>query len=139
MGGGQSRARGHRRDRQGHRFSASHRALDRGGADGQRLLVEIGATAAGRWAIAWCNWPPQLEPPGGRARRPRALRDETGETVHLAVPSGLCMVYIEKLESPSAVQMASRIGMCLHSTAVGKAYLAALAPDAAEPLLGQIG
>ena len=37
--------------------------------------------------------------------------------------------------------MASRIGtsVCLHSTAVGKAYLAALAPDAAEPLLGQIG
>ena len=35
--------------------------------------------------------------------------------------------------------MASRIGTSvLHSTAVGKAYLAALAPDA-EPLLGQIG
>jgi DNA-binding IclR family transcriptional regulator len=58
----------------------------------------------------------------------KRLRDLTGETVHLAVPNGTSMVYIEKLESPSAVRMASRIGtsVSLHSTAVGKAYLAAL-------------
>ena len=58
----------------------------------------------------------------------KRLRDATGETVHLAVPSGRAMVYIEKLESPSAVRMASRIGssVSLYSTAVGKAYLAAL-------------
>ncbi|MGE8318364.1 MAG: IclR family transcriptional regulator [Comamonas sp.] len=70
----------------------------------------------------------------------RALRDETGETIHFAVPSGHSMVYIEKLESPSAVQMASRIGtsVCLHSTAVGKAYLAALAPEAAAALIAQL-
>ncbi|MCY1550407.1 Pectin degradation repressor protein KdgR [compost metagenome] len=38
------------------------------------------------------------------------------------------MVYIEKLESPSVVQMNSRIGtnVSMHSTAVGKAYLAML-------------
>ncbi|TKT74768.1 IclR family transcriptional regulator [Aquamicrobium sp. LC103] len=59
-----------------------------------------------------------------------ALRDATGETVHLAVPSGHCMVYIDKLESPRTVRMASRIGtrVDLHSTSVGKAYLAALSP-----------
>ncbi|CAM4120947.1 IclR family transcriptional regulator [Bordetella tumbae] len=58
----------------------------------------------------------------------KQLRDVTGETVHLAVPNGQHMVYIEKLESPSAVQMNSRIGtnVSLHSTAVGKAYLAML-------------
>lgn len=58
----------------------------------------------------------------------KRLRDVTGETVHLAVPNGTSMVYIEKLESPSAVRMASRIGtsVSLHSTAVGKAYMAAL-------------
>lgn len=58
----------------------------------------------------------------------KRLRDVTGETVHLAVPNGQHMVYIEKLESPSAVQMNSRIGtnVSLHSTAVGKAYLAML-------------
>jgi DNA-binding IclR family transcriptional regulator len=67
----------------------------------------------------------------------KRLRDVTGETVHLAIPNGNSMVYIEKLESPSAVRMASRIGtsVTLHSTAVGKAYLAALSADALQPLL----
>jgi DNA-binding IclR family transcriptional regulator len=67
----------------------------------------------------------------------KRLRDLTGETVHLAVPNGTSMVYIEKLESPSAVRMASRIGtsVSLHSTAVGKAYLAALDDKAAKALI----
>ncbi len=66
----------------------------------------------------------------------KRLRDITGETVHLAVPNGRSMVYIEKLESPSAVRMASRIGtsVSLHSTAVGKAYLAALDDEALASL-----
>ncbi len=70
----------------------------------------------------------------------RVLRDATGETIHFAVPSGQSMVYIEKLESPSAVQMSSRIGTSvnLYSTAVGKAYLAALAPQAASALMAQL-
>ncbi|MGJ7520390.1 IclR family transcriptional regulator [Variovorax sp. LT1P1] len=67
----------------------------------------------------------------------KRLRDLTGETVHLAVPNGDSMVYIEKLESPSAVRMASRIGtrVSLHATAVGKAYLAALDETALAALL----
>lgn len=67
----------------------------------------------------------------------KQLRDTTSETVHLAVPSGDHMVYIEKLESPSAVQMASRIGttVCMHATAVGKAYLSALEPDARKKII----
>lgn len=65
------------------------------------------------------------------------LRDVTGETVHLAVPNGTHMVYIEKLESPSAVQMNSRIGtnVSMYSTAVGKAYLAMLPDDAQKAAL----
>jgi DNA-binding IclR family transcriptional regulator len=65
------------------------------------------------------------------------LRDVTGETVHLAVPNGSSMVYIEKLESPSAVHMSSRIGtsVSLHSTAAGKAYLSALDEQAFETLI----
>lgn len=67
----------------------------------------------------------------------KRLRDLTGETVHLSVPNGASMVYVEKLESPSAVRMASRIGssVCLHATAVGKAYLAMLDAAARERLL----
>lgn len=68
------------------------------------------------------------------------LRDTTGETVHLAVHSGGRMVYIDKLESPSAVRMASRIGasVALHSTAVGKAYLAGLPAARREALLASL-
>jgi DNA-binding IclR family transcriptional regulator len=57
-----------------------------------------------------------------------ALRNATGETVHLAVRSGAEMVYIDKLESPRVVRMTSRIGtrVPMHSSSVGKAYLAAL-------------
>ena len=69
----------------------------------------------------------------------KRLRDVTGETVHLAVPNGRGMVFIEKLESPSAVRMSSRIGsqVPLHVTAVGTAWLAALpAPERAAALKG---
>lgn len=65
------------------------------------------------------------------------LRDATQETVHLAVRSGTEMVYIEKLESPHAVRMASRIGtrVTLYSSSVGKAYLAALDAATRDALL----
>lgn len=67
-----------------------------------------------------------------RASEPHllALRDALDETVHLAVHDGAQMVYIDKLESRRTVRMASRIGTSvpLHSSSVGKAYLAALSP-----------
>lgn len=65
------------------------------------------------------------------------LRDTTRETVHLAVPSDNGMVYIEKLESPQAVRMTSRVGtrVTLYSSSVGKAYLAALDDESRRHLL----
>ncbi|WOD16035.1 IclR family transcriptional regulator [Paraburkholderia kirstenboschensis] len=65
------------------------------------------------------------------------LRNSTSETIHLAVPSQGEMVYIEKLESPHAVRMASRIGtrVSLTSSSVGKAYLATLDMREREALL----
>lgn len=70
----------------------------------------------------------------------KQLRDSTGETVHLAVHSGGRMVYIEKLESPSAVRMASRIGasVAMHSTAVGKAFLAGMPPAQRAALMADL-
>ncbi|OZI55314.1 IclR family transcriptional regulator [Bordetella genomosp. 5] len=70
----------------------------------------------------------------------KQLRDVTGETVHLAVPNGPHMVYIEKLESPSAVQMSSRIGttVSLYSTAVGKAWLAMLGTAECDAVLATL-
>lgn len=70
------------------------------------------------------------------------LRDTTRECVHLAVPSNKSMVYIEKLETPQVVRIStSRIGTCvtLHSSSVGKAYLAALDDSERDRLLQWIG
>lgn len=69
-----------------------------------------------------------------------ALRDKTGETVHLAVPSEFEMVYIDKLESPQTVRMTSRIGtrVLLHASSVGKAYLSRLPDDELAPLLENV-
>lgn len=103
------------------------READGGGAYelGPRLM-ELASRSWGRLGLR-----------GAAADALRTLRDTTGETVHMAVPSGTRMVYIEKLESPSAVRMASRVGssMPMHSTAVGKAYLAALDDTRRQALL----
>ena len=50
------------------------------------------------------------------------------------------MVYVDKLESPQNVRMISRIGtrVNLHSTSVGKAYLAALDSAVRENILAQL-
>jgi IclR family KDG regulon transcriptional repressor len=54
------------------------------------------------------------------------LRDQTTETVHLAVPDRFEIVYLEKVESHQSVQAASRVGYRapLYCTGLGKAYLA---------------
>ncbi|TGE00738.1 IclR family transcriptional regulator [Methylobacterium nonmethylotrophicum] len=68
------------------------------------------------------------------------LRDSLDETVHLAVPDFGEMVYIDKLESHRTVRMASRIGtrVSLHTSAVGKAWLATLPEHELEPLLDRM-
>lgn len=69
-----------------------------------------------------------------------ALRNATNETVHLAVPSGDGMAYIDKLESPNRVRMMTRIGARVefHSTSVGKAYLAALPDEQARRIISTL-
>ncbi|GCD97747.1 transcriptional regulator [Embleya hyalina] len=59
------------------------------------------------------------------------LRDETGETVHLAHLRGPEAVYVDSVESAHAMRTGSRVGWTLpaHTTAAGKALLAEL-PDA---------
>lgn len=69
-----------------------------------------------------------------------ALRDETGETVHLAVRMLDEMVYIDKMESPELVRMASTVGtrVPFHTSSVGKAFLAALPEDEAEAVIARL-
>ncbi|QFT83664.1 Acetate operon repressor [Halomonas sp. THAF12] len=70
----------------------------------------------------------------------KAIGRETGETVHLGVPVGCHMTFVDKVESPEAVRMASYIGMPvpMHSTSVGKAYLGALDEPTREQYLSQL-
>jgi DNA-binding IclR family transcriptional regulator len=69
-----------------------------------------------------------------------ALRDELGETVHLGVMDGLGVVYVDKLEADHSIQLVSAIGqtMPLHSTALGKAMLAALPDDERETISARL-
>lgn len=55
-----------------------------------------------------------------------ALREETGETVHLAIADATEIVYVNYLESQNAVRISSAIGLRkpIHCTAEGKAVLA---------------
>jgi DNA-binding IclR family transcriptional regulator len=59
------------------------------------------------------------------------LRDETGETVHVAVLQGDHVLYIDCAESPMYLRVASRVGTLVlaHCTAVGKAWLASESDD----------
>jgi DNA-binding IclR family transcriptional regulator len=59
------------------------------------------------------------------------LRDETGETVHVAVLQGDQVLYIDCAESPMALRVTSRVGTLVlaHCTSVGKAWLASESDD----------
>lgn len=64
------------------------------------------------------------------------LRDETRETVHVAVLQGPEVMFIDCVESPQALRVASRIGttMWAHCTSVGKVLLARESDDAVRAL-----
>jgi len=65
------------------------------------------------------------------------LREQTGETVHLAVLSRQTMVYINFMESQKAIRMSTGIGQRkpLHCTAEGKVLLAFQPQDIAERVI----
>jgi len=67
------------------------------------------------------------------------LADMTGETIHLAVPSGTGVVYIAKIESKHTLGMSSHIGarLPMHCTALGKAILAFSAPERLQAVLAE--
>ena len=68
------------------------------------------------------------------------LRDLLGETVHLAIRNQQELVYVDKIESKEVVRMASTIGtrVPFHSSAVGKAYLAAMDKASSDALIDQL-
>lgn len=68
------------------------------------------------------------------------LRDQTGETVHLAVLEGTRLLYVDKQESTKSVRMYSSVGRTapLHCTGVGKAILAFQPPEVVEQVIGTL-
>jgi IclR family KDG regulon transcriptional repressor len=65
------------------------------------------------------------------------LRNETAETVHLAVLEGSHVVYVDRFESPSTLRLFGRLGrrMPAHCTSSGKCLLAFSPPDAVAAVL----
>jgi DNA-binding IclR family transcriptional regulator len=57
-----------------------------------------------------------------------SLAGQTSETVHLLIYNQAAMVYVDKVDGPSAIRMASRVGdqVPAYCTAAGKAVLAFL-------------
>jgi IclR family acetate operon transcriptional repressor len=68
----------------------------------------------------------------------RRLREETGETVNLAILRDTSLVYVEILESPAAFRMADVPGAAvpIHATALGKAVAVHLEPQQLAAMLG---
>lgn len=66
------------------------------------------------------------------------LARDSGETIHLAVPQGVNVVFVDSVEGSMAVRVASRIGSVYpaHCTSVGKAMLALLPWAEVEIQLG---
>lgn len=62
----------------------------------------------------------------------KSLRDEVGETVHLAIVNGNKTLFVDCAESPVALRVASRVGtsMWAHCTSSGKVWLASCSDEA---------
>ncbi len=65
------------------------------------------------------------------------LRNETGETAHLAVLEGTDVVYLDRFESPRTLRLFSRVGHRgpAYSTSSGKVLLAFGAPETVEAVI----
>ncbi|GII20953.1 IclR family transcriptional regulator [Planosporangium mesophilum] len=78
-----------------------------------------------------------------RAARPalRALGERSGFTIHFGARQGDEAVYVDKFEGRGAYGMRSRVGatLPLHSTAIGKAILAALPVDEVRRIAARTG
>jgi DNA-binding IclR family transcriptional regulator len=65
------------------------------------------------------------------------LRNDTKETVHLAVLEGTDVVYLERFESPSTLRLFGRLGrrMPAHCTSSGKCLLAFSPPEVIDAVV----
>jgi DNA-binding IclR family transcriptional regulator len=99
-------------------------------ADG-RYRIGVGAVALGDSYVAGLDLRAAARPTLER------LVEKAGETTHLLVYSRGEMVYVDKVDGPSTVRMASRVGdrMPCYCTASGKVFLAYMAPSPVEDVV----
>ncbi len=98
-----------------------------------------GGYRAGAGAVRWASQLlARLDIRSVAAPTLRRLRDETGETVNLAVLRESSLVYVDILASPAPFRMADVPGALapIHATALGKAVAVHLEPGRLAVLLG---
>ena len=68
------------------------------------------------------------------------LAKDTGETVHIAAPAGDRVVFLDVVESNTAIRYFAEVGkrLPIHATATGRAILAQYSPSERRSLLGKI-
>jgi IclR family acetate operon transcriptional repressor len=68
-----------------------------------------------------------------------SLNEQSGETVHLAVVSDLCVTYVDKLDGRRSIRVHGEIGRTapIHATGTGKAILAFAGQDLLDQLFAQ--
>lgn len=81
-----------------------------------------------------------LDLPTLAAPQMQALSRETGETIYLAIPDGLSVVYIDKIDSTKPIRSWNPVGGSapLHCVGTGKALLAANYGDLREQIRGHL-
>jgi DNA-binding IclR family transcriptional regulator len=69
------------------------------------------------------------------------LAEQTGETVYVAAPAGDRVVFLDVVESDSAIRYFAEIGkrLPIHATATGRAILAQYSASERRSVLGKIG
>lgn len=89
-------------------------------------LIKLGETAS-RTLGSWAR--PYLA----------ELTEATGETSNMAVLDGAQIVYVSQVPSQHSMRMFTEVGRRVdaHATAVGKAVMATMAPDAVTQILGR--
>jgi IclR family transcriptional regulator, KDG regulon repressor len=120
-----------------HRLLASLRRRDIVAQDPQTRRYHLGMRLwqLGMLALNQVDWIDRARP------YLRQLRDETGETTHLAILDEGQVLYIDKVESEHSLRMPSQVGRRLpaHCTGVGKALLAHLSPTALADVIERHG
>lgn len=110
---------------------AAHGFVERDPLSEQYIISSRKIFAMGSAIGAMMHWPSQATP------WLRQLRDETGETVSIAVLQGAEVVYVNHLPSLEAITVGPLLGLRrpVNASAVGKAIVAFLPKDERETLI----